>query len=175
MRSRSRSMRALLPALAAGLIHLTGFAAESDNCDAVTGVFLAAGQLREGDWQPRPVVYLERTGDASDGRHHFQFRFNSKRGIGEVVMFNAKGERLFETTVSSHTCKAGVLVREGEIIGGSEGCSREGVSRSTLSISSSGSLTFATEENIKYGFWCFKSPASIRRSAEFSPYPAQVK
>jgi hypothetical protein len=175
MRSRSRSMRALLPVLATGVIHLTSFAAESDDCEAVAGVFLAAGQLREGDWQPRPVVYLERTGDASDGRHHFQYRFNSKRGVGEVAMFNAKGELLFDTTVSAHTCKAGVLMREGVITGGSEGCSREGVSRSTLSISSSGSLTFATEENIKYGFWCFKSPASIRRTAEFLPYPAQVK
>jgi hypothetical protein len=161
--------------LASSLLHLSVAAAEAHSCEAITGMFLATGELRDGEFQSRPVIYLERVGAANDGRHRFQYMFNSKRGVAEVAMFNAKGERLFDTTVDLHTCKSGVLVREVEIGGGSEGCSREGVSRSTLTISASGSLIFTTEEHIKYGFWCFKSPALIRRTAEFLPYRAEAK
>jgi hypothetical protein len=157
------------------LLHHSVAASEVHNCEGITGVFLAVGELRDGEFQPRPVVYLDRRGAANDGRHHFQYTFNSKRGVAEVVMFNAKGEQLFDTTSDAHACKGGVLVREVEMSGGSEGCLREGMSRSTLTISSSGALVFTTEEHFKYGFWCFKSPTLIRRTAEFLPYPAEVK
>jgi hypothetical protein len=137
---------------------------------------LLTGAQEEKGIATHAITFLERANEAHAHRgHHFTFTFSSTRSVAEVVVYDANGERVFDHTTSPYSCRNGALVRESEIQGGSEGCSKIGRITSKVSLGAEGALTFTAFEQWKYGFFCFAKPSEAERMSVFPAYNAAAK
>jgi hypothetical protein len=145
----------------------------TEECVPLTGRFLVVGVAEEQGLGAQRQVRYGNSSSASAEAHHFEYVLDPMAGTVTSVFFNEAGLRTrTDAGTSEYSCKGGELVRESEVRGGSEGCSKVGRIRSIVSVSKNGSLVFSTRENWKFGVLCFAKPVESYRVVSFPKYKA---
>ena len=147
-------------------------------CASIGGTFLVEGEMAQTGIASRPVYYLEQIEDGLSKKegHYFTFSLVNPGPTIQVTMFRADRRQLLQRSFGAqYVCKNGIFLAESEVSGGSEGCSKTGRIKATLGLAPDGSLSFATEEEWEYGFFCFAKPSHTRRTVNFKPYRQQVQ
>jgi hypothetical protein len=156
--------------LAAGLLACSAMAAERrDSCAPITGTFLVEGTQAD-ELRANSVYFLENVNNGQSRKegHHFLLRFNAVKQAWDVTVFNLAGSELFDRDVNwQYTCQNGVFVREYDVQGGSEGCSKKGRIQTQLELGPSRELRFTSKEQWEFGALCFSGPKQSVRVTAF--------
>jgi hypothetical protein len=148
------------------------------DCASVEGTFLVEGEMVQPGIANRPIHYLENIEDGLSKKegHYFVFSLVSPGQTIQITMFRSDGSQLLQRSIGSkYICKNGIFLAESEVSGGSEGCSKTGRIKATLGLATDGSLSFVTEDEWEYGFFCFAKPSHTRRAVNFKPYRPLVQ
>lgn len=162
-------------ALVVGCTYFDAAPATSE-CAPVTGAFFISGVAQEHGLPSQMRVRYGSVDGAATDAHYFHYMLDPASGTVASTFFNEAGKQIrHEARASEYSCKSGVLVRESETRGYSEGCSKTGRSRSAVSVGTDGSLVFSTREQWEFGLLCFAKPREAQRVVSFPRYEASAK